>query len=55
MVGKGELWTWIGALLFVIFMILFTFISNDGINRQIKILQDIVSESQRADRARDDV
>lgn len=32
--GGGALWTWIGAVLFVLFMILFALVSNAGIERQ---------------------
>lgn len=44
--GQGRWVTWLGALLFVVFMILFTFVSMIGVDRQTRLLQELSSQTE---------
>lgn len=44
--GGGKMLTWIGAGLFVVFMLLFTFVSNAGIDRQNQIVEEVMREGE---------
>lgn len=43
-IGGGNLLTWIGAILFLVFLILFTLISNTGIDNQNDLVDDVIRE-----------
>lgn len=49
-IGQGRSLTWVGAALFVLFLLLFTIVSSRGIDRQSRRLQG-VADGSRADGA----
>lgn len=42
--GEGGLLTWLGALLFIIFLLVFTLISNQGIDRQSRQCEELLQK-----------
>lgn len=42
--GGGGTLTWIGGLLFVLFMFLFTWVSNAGIDRQNEVVDEVMGK-----------
>lgn len=44
--GGGEILTWVGALLFIAFLVLFTLVSSNGIDRQTKRVQAVLGKSK---------
>ncbi len=45
--GNGSWLTWAGACLFVLFMYVFLFVSNSGIERQNKEINQLIEKSKK--------
>lgn len=43
-IGEGQAITWIGAVLYVLFLVLFTLVSNAGIAHQARRIDSLIGE-----------
>jgi len=53
-IGGGDMLTWLGVLGFLVFMVLFTLVSNAGIEHQNQVIEELEAEVARGGDAETD-